>query len=148
KGAVIVVLAVFFVEGGAVAARDVRDAGKRSDYAALSHALQHELPPGSSALGDNRLWPALQAYDLRSWLLLFYFTNPEVTRDQATNVDGALQRIDPDYLLISPLTRQMLAGLIPRDAADFQAFLANRTEEVASIPDHDYGPIEIYRVKK
>ena len=148
RAAVALVLTLFAAEGLAVAARDLGDAVDAPDYAAFGRRLDAALPAGASALGDNRLWPALRARDFRSLHLLFYHTNPRISRDRATDVFGALERIDPDYILLSPLSRAMLADLSPRDAADFDRFLASRTELVGTVADAAYGPIEVYRVKR
>jgi 4-amino-4-deoxy-L-arabinose transferase-like glycosyltransferase len=145
--AVAMVLLIFAAEGLAVAAQDVRDAREAPDYALLASRLREELPAGATILGDNRLWPALSDRDYRSLLLLFYHTNPDISKDRATDVFGAMDRIGADYLLLSPLSRDILAGLSPRDAADFERYLSERAELVETIIFSDYGPIEVYRLE-
>jgi hypothetical protein len=139
---------VFAVEGLAVAGKDVRDARHADDYGALASRLNAALPNGASALGDNRLWPALRQRDFRSPILLFYHTNPKISQDRTTDIPGALDRIQPDYVLLSPLSRDMLKKLTLRDAADFQRFMDTKTELVTTVQDASYGPIDVYRVKK
>lgn len=147
RGAVAVVLAVFAVEGVAVAAKDVRDAGDAASYAALGTRLDAALPAGASAIGDNRISPALRHRDYRSLLLLFYHTNPRISRERTTDVFGAMERTGADYVLLSPLSREILAKLSPKDAADFERFLSTRAELVVTVRDEAYGPIEVYRVR-
>jgi 4-amino-4-deoxy-L-arabinose transferase-like glycosyltransferase len=148
RAAIAGVAALFLVEGLAVAAQDVRDAGDAPDYTELTRRLEAALPAGASAVGDNRLWPALQDRDYRSLLLLFYHTNPSISRDRATDVFGAMERIDVDDLLLSPLSREILSQLSPRDAADFARFLQERAELVDTVAFPDYGPIEVYRLRE
>jgi len=148
RAAAVIVAIVFAVEGGAVALKDVWEARDAPAYADFGRRLDAALPAGASALGDNRLWPALRGRDYRSLLLLFYHTNPRISRERTTDVFGALERIDPDYLLLSPLSRQMLTRLTPADAADFDRFLRARADLVATIPDAAYGPIEVYKVRR
>jgi hypothetical protein len=142
------VVTIFALEGLGVAAKDVRDARKAPDYGALARRLDEALPQGASALGDNRLWPALRHRDFRSLILAFYHTNPRISEKRTTDVFGALDRTEAGYILLSPLGREILTRLTPRDAADFQRFLDTRTDLVATVPDKAYGPIDVYRVKK
>jgi 4-amino-4-deoxy-L-arabinose transferase-like glycosyltransferase len=142
------VAALFLIEGMAVAAQDVRDAGDAPDYAELTRRLEQALPAGASAVGDNRLWPALRDRDYRSLLLLFYHTNPSISHDRTTDVFGAMDRIGADYLLLSPLSREILSQLSPRDAADFARYLQERAELVETVDFPGYGPIEVYRLQE
>jgi 4-amino-4-deoxy-L-arabinose transferase-like glycosyltransferase len=147
RGAAALVLLVFAAEGLAVAAQDVRDAPDAPDYAALQSRLEAALPSGAIAMGDNRLWPALRDRDLRSLLLLFYFTNPDISQEETTDVFGAMQRVDVDYLLLSPLSRSVLTSLSPRDAADFERFLRERAVLETTVDSRSYGPIDVYQIE-
>jgi 4-amino-4-deoxy-L-arabinose transferase-like glycosyltransferase len=146
--AVVAVAALFAVEGLAVAVQDVREARDAPDYDAVSRELDAVLPATASAMGDNRLWPALRDRDYRSLLLLFYHTNPDISRERTTDVFGAMERAGADYLLLSPLSREILSQLSPRDTADFQRFLTERAELTATVPFPDYGPIDVYRLRE
>ena len=134
--------------GAWAAAKDVRDASDAPSYEQLGQQLDAALPEGASAMGDNRLWPALRDRDYFSLVLLFYHTNPRISRERATDVFGAMQRVDPDYVLLSPLSRKLLTRLSPRDSADFDRFLAERAELVATLPYPAYGPVEVFRIKR
>lgn len=139
------VAAVFLLEGLAVAAKDVRDASDAPSYAALERKLDDALPAGSIVIGDNRLWPAMQDQELRSLLLLFYHTNPRISRDAATDIPGAFERIGAEYILLSPLSREILDRLSDEDDAAFRAFMQQaRLVETIEMPA--YGPIEVYRL--
>jgi 4-amino-4-deoxy-L-arabinose transferase-like glycosyltransferase len=148
RGVTVAVLLLFAVEGLAVAAQDVRDASDAPEYAALQLKLEAALPEGAVAMGDNRLWPALRDRDYRSLLLLFYFTNPAISKGEATNVFGAMERTGVDYLLLSPLSREILTQLSPRDAADFARFLEERAALETTVDFPIYGPIGVYRVER
>lgn len=148
RAAVVAVLGLFAVEGLAVAAKDVRDAGKAPSYAELGRRLEGALPADATLLGDNRLWPALRGRDLRSLLLLFYHTNPRISRERTTDVFGAMERIEADYILISPLSLEILSKLSPKDRADFDRFIATRTDKVETIDYRAYGPVEVFRVRR
>ena len=147
RGVVVLSLCLFAVEGAAVAARDVRDASSAPDYAALTTELEATIPAGATVIADNRLWAALRHRQPRSLLLLFYFTNQKMMRDEVTNIPGAFERIDADYLLLSPLSREDLTELSPADAADFERHLVERAELVTTVDFPDYGPIEVYRLR-
>jgi hypothetical protein len=141
-------LMVFATEGLAVAAKDVRDAPDAPAYAGLARRLRAALPADATLLGDNRLWPALRDRDLRSLLLLFYHTNPRISRERATDIFGAMERTEADFVLLSPLSLEILSKLSPRDRMDFELFIETRTEPAGTVEYPSYGPIEIFRVRR
>jgi 4-amino-4-deoxy-L-arabinose transferase-like glycosyltransferase len=143
--AVVAVAVLFFLEGLGVAAKDVRDARNAPSYEAMGRKIEAVVPEGSVVLGDNRLWPAVQDLQLRSLLLLFYYTNPVISRDQATDIPGAFERIDAEYLLLSPLSREILAKLSPTDTQAFNEYLEGNMTKVTTIEDRAYGPIDVYQ---
>jgi hypothetical protein len=141
------VLGAFAVEDGR-GRKDVRNAGDTASYAELGRRIEAELTPDAVVLGDNRLWPALPNTRLRSLLLLFYETNPGISRERTTDIPGALERINPDYVVLSPLSREILAKLSQKDEDDFQRYMTNRTERVAIVDYKGYGTTEVFRVRK
>jgi 4-amino-4-deoxy-L-arabinose transferase-like glycosyltransferase len=143
--ALVAVGAVFAAEGLAVAAKDVRDARNAGDYAALRAKIQAAVPPGAVTMGDNRLWVAMRDRPFRSLHLLFYETNPRISHGNATDIPGAFERSGVEYLLLSPLSRDQLRLLAPRDAADFERYVETRMQLVTTVQDATYGPIDVYR---
>jgi hypothetical protein len=145
RASVAFVLAVFAFEGLAVAVKDFRDARDAPSYAALGAELRETLPPGARVMGDNRLWPALRDQEHRSLLLLFYHTNPRISRGRSTDVAGAMERVAPEYVLLSPLSREILGQLTPEHSAEFDRYLSDRMDLVETIMNPAYGPHELYR---
>jgi hypothetical protein len=145
--AVAAAAALFLVEGSAVLAKHVIDAPSAPSYAEAGHSIDAALPPGASAMGDNRLWPALRDRDFRSLLLLFYHTNPRISPDQVTDVPGAMKRIGADYLLLSPLSHDILRNLSAADAEAFQRYMDERGTLETTVEAPGYGPIEVYRLR-
>jgi 4-amino-4-deoxy-L-arabinose transferase-like glycosyltransferase len=145
--AVVAVGGLFAAEGLAVAAKDVGDARDAGDYEALGRRLEAVVPAGAVTMGDNRLWPAMRDRPYRSLHLLFYETNPRISRDQATDIPGAFDRTRVDYLLLSPLSRDQLKLLSPRDAEAFRQYLDTRMELTTTVEDRVYGPIDVYKLK-
>lgn len=145
--AVVAVAALFLLEGGAVLAKHVINAPDAPSYAETGRRIDAALPPGASAMGDNRLWPALRDRDFRSLLLLFYHTNPRISPDAVTDVPGAMDRIGADYLLLTPLGRDILRNLSPTDAAAFQRYLDERATLETTVEAPGYGPVEVYRLR-
>lgn len=148
KVAVVAVAALFLIEGMAVAGRDIRNAGKAPDYEALGRAIDEVVPARAVVIGDNRLWPAIQDRELRSLLLLFYETNPRISEGRATSISGVFDRIGAEYIMLSPLSRDILTGLSPQDDAAFRAYLGANGELVSTIEFPTYGPIEVYRLRR
>lgn len=137
--------ALFLLEGLGVVAKDVRDARDAPSYEALGREIEAVVPAGSIVIGDNRLWPAVQDLRLRSLLLLFYHTNPVISRDRVTDIPGAFERIDAGYLLLSPLSRDILTQLSPEDTAAFNSYVEQHMTKVTTIEDRAYGPIDVYQ---
>ncbi|HLF71253.1 MAG TPA: hypothetical protein VI759_03800 [Dehalococcoidia bacterium] len=149
RAAVVVIALLFAVEGLVVAAKDVRDAGDhRGAYASMTNALRDALPASASAMGDNRLWPAMRDRDFRSLLLLFYDTNPRISKERTTSIEGSIERSGVDYILLSPLSREILTKLSPADGADFERFIDTQTCREGTYLGPTYGPIDVYRVLK
>jgi 4-amino-4-deoxy-L-arabinose transferase-like glycosyltransferase len=148
QGLVMLVLGIFTAEGVAVAAKDMRDAPDATRYEELGRRIEAELTPNAVVLGDNRLWPALPNTRLRSLLLLFYETNPRISRERTTDITGVLERINPDYVVLSPLSREILAKLSEKDGDDFRRYMSSSTERVATIDYRGYGTTEVFRVRK
>ena len=92
------------------------------------------------------MWPALREREYRSLHLIFYHTHPEIAGERQTDVFGAMERIGAEYVLLSPLSREVLSRLTPEDAAELERYLGERAERVAVVEDRAYGPIEVFRV--
>lgn len=147
--AIAAIATILLVEGAAVAAKDLRDAPSASSYREVGASLAAELPSGSIVIGDNRLWPALDAHgiELRSLLLLFYHTNPRISKGRETDIRGAFERIGAQYVLLSPLSREILAQLTPEDARDFETYMREHATLQGTVTRPGYGPTEIYRLR-
>jgi hypothetical protein len=142
---IVTVAGLFAAEGLTVAGKDVLDARDAGDYEALGVRLEAAVPPGAVAMGDNRLWPAMRDRPYRSLHLLFYETNPRISRERTTDIPGAFERAGVEYLLLSPLSREQLKLLSPRDAADFARYVETNMQRATTIEDRTYGPIDVYR---
>ena len=145
--AVLACAAVIALEGAAVGARNVRDAREAPSYHDVGAAVREVVPPGSTVLTDNRMWVTLQDMDVRSLLLLFYWTNPGTAGEELTDIPGAIRRTDARYLLLSPLGKEILANLSPHDTDLFQAYLDTHARLVATVAKAPYGPIEVYELR-
>jgi 4-amino-4-deoxy-L-arabinose transferase-like glycosyltransferase len=139
--------AIIALEGAAVGARNVNDARGAPSYRGVGAAVREVVPPGSTVLTDNRMWATLQDMDVRSLLLLFYWTNPDIAGEEFTDIPGAIRRTDARYLLLSPLGKDILANLSPRDTDLFQAYLDTHARLVATVSKAPYGTIEVYELR-
>ncbi len=148
KAAVGLVALLFAAEGLAVGLKGVRDATGAMDYATVGQRLGEVIPPGATVVSDNRLWLTLDGREPRSLLLLFYHTNPRISRERVTDVRGAMGRIDADYLLLSPLTRDILRNLSAEDSAAFTRYLSEEARLVETVEAGEYGPVEVYRLRR
>jgi hypothetical protein len=149
RAVVILVAAVFVLEGAAVGLNNVKTAIDATSLADVGEKVAAAVPAGSVVMGDNRLGMTLGAarVDERSVHLLFYYTNPHISRGRVTDIGGAFARSGAQYLLLSPLTREMLKELSPQDTADFAAYIRERASLADTVAAGSYGPIEVYQLK-
>lgn len=144
---VALIAAIFALEGLAAGAKNVLDARDAADYSRVGDEVRAVLPPGSRVVTDNRMWLTLRDVEARSLLLLFYWTNPEIAGEELTDVQGAMERTGAEYLLVSPLTKEILQKLTPRDSERFNQYVAGRGRLVATVSKPPYGPIEVYELR-
>jgi 4-amino-4-deoxy-L-arabinose transferase-like glycosyltransferase len=134
-------------EGLAVGVKDIAESGHAPDYAAFGAALRARLPADGVVMGDNRLWLPLREREFRSLLLLFYWTNPEIAKERTTTIAGAFERVGVDYLVLSPLSREILSKLTPAHQAEFSRYVGEREEVIAVVDDPVYGPVQVIRLR-
>jgi 4-amino-4-deoxy-L-arabinose transferase-like glycosyltransferase len=110
------------------------------------------VPPGSLVLGLQHYWLGLRQYPYRTWLLPLMQTNPRFT-DAPVPFDEAVERIDPDVILIDRYMAEMFAltadpeDPLHRLSVEYQRFLArHRLSAACVVRDRTYGTMEVYRV--
>jgi 4-amino-4-deoxy-L-arabinose transferase-like glycosyltransferase len=138
---------VIAAEGAIVGARNLRDAGDAPSLAEAGEAVREVVPEGSMVLTDNRMWPALRDMQPRSLLLLFYWTNPDIAGEELTDIPGAIERTNARYLLLSPVSKELLTHLSPEDSATFASYLKQHGTLKAVVAEPPYGPIEVYELR-
>ena len=110
-------------------------------------SVREVVPEGSVVLTDNRMWPALRDLQPRSLLLLFYWTNPDIAGEELTDIPGAMQRTQARYLLLSPVSKELLTHLSPHDSELLNAYVKQHGTLKAIVAQPPYGPIEVYELR-
>jgi hypothetical protein len=151
----VVWLALIAAEGGVGLARAREAAQRTSGYDWFESQIARCIPEGSLVLGLQQYWLGLRQFRFRSWLVPIYAANPQYA-DAPVGFDRAIERVDPDVLLIDPNIRAMFDdGRQPERqpahdlTAGFDAYLSrHRVELICVIRDTTYGTMEVYRVHR
>lgn len=142
-------------DGGAGIAH-ARDAARRtSRYDWFESQIARCIPEGSLVLGLQHYWLGLRQFRFRSWLVPIYESNAQYV-DTPVPFDRAIERVDPDILLIDRNIRTMLdEGRSPQQqpahdlTLGFDAYLArHEVEPICVIRDTTYGTMEVHRVHR
>jgi 4-amino-4-deoxy-L-arabinose transferase-like glycosyltransferase len=152
RGALSVVTAAILVEGGACLRAVAQQAKATSSYDWYESQIAACIPPGSLVLGFQHYWLGLRQFRFRTWLLPFYLANQGVEPDPLP-LDVALERINPDIILIDRYARQLFSDTADPGhpfhylALGFDAFRARRAlVPLCVVRDHSYGVMEVYGV--
>jgi hypothetical protein len=155
RTALVVWLALIAAEGSVGIAR-ARDAAERtSPFDWFESQIARCIPEGSLVLGLQHYWLGLRQYRFRSWLVPIYFANPQYV-DAPVGFDRAIERVDPDVLLIDRNIRALFdegRGSERHPAHDltvgFDVYLSrHRVEPICVIRDGTYGTMEVYHVHR
>ena len=145
-------LALLFVlfEGSVARVNGLRTGRDAASYAALADAIHERVPEGSRVVGATSLWWGLRDTDYRSYFLFFYLTRPAAA-EYASTIPGFLDGFDAQYIVLTRVAANELERhLSPRDLADWDRFLAERTTHVARLEPpvaRSYGYVDIWRVE-
>ena len=112
------------------------------------------VPEGSLVLGLQHYWLGLRQYRYRTWVMATNYAHPVYTHDPIP-FDEAIERIDPDVLLVDRYMDRLLRA--SRDPAHpyhhlhvgFEAFVAKRRAAITCvIRDRSYGDMRVYVVPR
>ena len=145
-----VVLFLILIEGAVGIQRRSGLAAQTTPYDEFSARVAEYVPEGSLVLGLQHYWFGLREYEYRTWLLPFFWAS-EQTYHAPMSLDQALQRVDPDVVLID----RHMGGFFERAAAPpdpqqdtykaYKRFMDRHGAMLAGIVDDpDYGRMEIY----
>jgi len=154
RSAVAIVLTLILIEGGTRIAHAQGSARRIDNYDAFAADIARCIPAGSRVLGLQHYWLGLRQYPYRTWLMAVNLAHPLYYHDPMT-LDAALDRIDPDIILVDfYMGRFLRAAADPdhpshRTKAEFDVFLARRSaKQVCTIENRTYGSMIVYRVPK
>jgi 4-amino-4-deoxy-L-arabinose transferase-like glycosyltransferase len=147
-------LAGMAIEAATRVTRARQDARRVTPYAWYSNDVARCIPQGSLVLGLQHYWLGLRQYRYRTWLVPVNNAHPVYTHDPVP-FDEAIERVDPDVLLIDRYMDRMLRNA--RDPAHpyhyqylgFEAFVARRRASISCvIRDRGYGDMHVYVVPR
>lgn len=150
--ALMTIVALVVIEGGARVAHARSVARRTTPYDWYASQVAGCIPDGSLVLGLQHYWLGLRQYRYRTWLMPLNFAHPRYYHAPLT-LDEALERVDPDVILVDRYVQLMLDNARPPDHPNhryyvgFEAFVARRGVEPACvIRDRTYGTMLVYRV--
>lgn len=148
----VVVGAAIAIESGAHLKGAAEEARSTSSYDGYEQQIADCIPDGSLVLGFQHYWLGLRRFPYRSWLMAFNQANPDIERDPVP-LDVALDRINPDVILIDRYARQLFSETADPSnryhhlSVGFDAFRARRRlSPRCTVRDASYGTMEIYDV--
>ena len=120
------------------------DAARTTPYDAYVARLRVEAPSGARVLGVHTWWLGFHDADFRAWLVPLLEADPRYAQPPLP-IDAALDRVNPDVVLIDAELRAVLDAR-PDLGAGVAAWLAgNGLTRVATIDDPTWGATEVYR---
>ena len=148
-------LALIAAEGSVGIARARDSAERTSPFDWFESQIAGCIPEGSLVLGLQHYWLGLRQYRFRSWLVPIYFANPQYV-DAPVGFDRAIERVDPDVLLIDRNIRAMFDDGRSSErqpahdlTAGFDVYQSrHRVEPICVVRDGTYGTMEVYHVHR
>lgn len=139
--ALALLLVAVTIEGAGSILRNARAPLPR--HAEIATTLGTALPPGR-VLALHRLWIGLERREVRSWALPILQGTPGYY-EPLLELDVALDRLDPDVVLIDPRMRAYFADH-PRQASAWQQWRSEQGLERLNVLElgGGYGRIELY----
>jgi 4-amino-4-deoxy-L-arabinose transferase-like glycosyltransferase len=150
-----VVLAVAVVGEGVARITAVRkSAAATTSYEWFTGEVARCIPEGSRVLGLQHYWLGLRQYPFRTWVAAINFATPLYYHEPMT-LDDALERIDPDVVLIDRYMAQFFrdvadpADPLHRFSLGFERFLARRgATERCVVDGRDYGEMRVIQTRQ
>lgn len=146
----LLLLLLVLVEGWAGINQRRSFAATVTPYEDYTARIAQHIPPGSRVLGLQHYWLGLRQFPYRTWLLPLFMADGQLYDEDLTLVQ-ALERVDPDIVLIDRHIGQMFKRMAAPDDPDHERYLQfSRFMEkheavlVGQIEDNDYGRMEIY----
>lgn len=150
--ALLTLLGLIVFEGSARVAHARSMARRVSPYDWFESQVASCIPAGSLVLGLQHYWLGLRQYPYRTWLVPVSYANPLSAHERMT-LDDALQRIDPDIILIDRHMAQFFESAAASDHpyhalhTAFTAFMSHRrAEPICVIRDSTYGAMTVFSV--
>jgi hypothetical protein len=145
-------LCLLLVEGAGRIAHRRDVAARTTPYDQVTAQLAELIPPGARVLGLQHYWLGLRSYPFRSWLLPVLYALPE-TYTPALSMDEALERIDPDVILLDHHMQAYFDELADAEHPNhalyrgFRRFMdARHATLLGVIEDVTYGTLAVYVV--
>lgn len=149
-----VIAGAILVEGGVGVARARAAARYAMPYESYTREIAGCIPPGSLVLGLQHYWLGLRQYRYRAWLVPVLLTSPRYY-DRPMTLDAALERIDPDIILIDRFMSAFFENAAQpqhpnhRLHSEYAAFVARRdVKPLCVIQNRTYGTMAVYAVPK
>lgn len=152
--ALLVALLALVVLEGALRIRSSHIAAtEATPYESFESRVAAYIPHGSRVLGLQRYWLGLRQFEYRSWVLPILLSEPGYYHEPLS-LDGAIERIAPDVILIDRHMRKYLDEIANiesprhRKYEEFRRYMQRHPATlVGTVEDSTYGRMEIYRIR-
>jgi 4-amino-4-deoxy-L-arabinose transferase-like glycosyltransferase len=147
-------MAFIIAEGTVRIARTWTLAKETTPYEEFTRKVAACIPANSLVLGLQHYWLGLRQYPYRSWLVPIYYSHPVYYHERMT-MDEALERVQPDVILIDRYMHEYFESISPAGHADhrlyegFRTFMARHAAELTCVvEDKTYGTMRVNLLKK
>jgi 4-amino-4-deoxy-L-arabinose transferase-like glycosyltransferase len=154
RAGLLALLALILFEGTARVAHASMAARHAAPYDGYTSQIARCIPEGSRVLGLQHYWLGLRRYDYRTWLVPANYTFPPYYHEELS-MDDALEKVDPDVILIDPIMRRYFESASQSDHPShhrqqgFESFMMRRHARlVCTIQNRTYGTMRVYRLAK
>jgi 4-amino-4-deoxy-L-arabinose transferase-like glycosyltransferase len=152
RGLIVAVCGAVAIEGGVRLFAAAGDARHTTSYDWFERQVAGCIPAGSLVLGFQHYWLGLHDFPYRTWLLPLNMANPAFETTPIP-VDVALQRINPNVILMDRYARQLFQEAANPShpyhylAVGFDAYRQQRTLlPRCVVRDETYDTMEVYEV--
>ena len=128
-------------------------AARVTPYEDYTARVAQSIPEGARVLGLQHYWLGLRQYPYRTWLLPLFIADPQLYEEELT-LDQALERVDPDVVLIDRHMGQYFSVRAAEAHTEYARYLQfwrfmerHGAALVGVVEDGDYGRMEVYMLR-
>jgi 4-amino-4-deoxy-L-arabinose transferase-like glycosyltransferase len=153
RGVLLALLLLVLAEGGVRVAHRRAVTARTTPYDEFEARVANHIPSHALVVGLQHYWLGLRQYRYRTWLLPLLRTGQATDLDEPVALDQALERVDPDVILLDRHMGGYFDSLSHpshpdhETYAELQRFMTRHRAQIAgTVEDVTYGTMRVYWV--